>query len=166
MSSLQVLQSGSEISSPRLGRLYDYWLGLKGNRVGPKREQIEPATIRGDLPFVWLVEVLDGGEDFYFRLAGSELKSFMGHDNAGKRLSERPQTPYFKNVRRVFSACVSERLPILVGPVRTSFPERSHLAITVLTMPLSENGRDVSMLFGGFESTLVALPQTETVLGS
>jgi hypothetical protein len=158
MSTLHPIHKRADVPSARLARIYDYWLRLKGDRIGPPRSVIEPTSLRGDLPWVWLVDVFDGGEDFGFRLAGGQLKQFMGHNYAGKRISEVPQSTFFKNVGTVFSTCVASRQPLLVGPARTTLKDKSHLEITVLVLPMSENNKDVSMLFGGFESAHIDLP--------
>jgi hypothetical protein len=157
MSTLHPIHKRADIPSPRLARIYDYWHRLKGDRIGPSRSVIDPASLRGDLPWVWLVDVFDG-DDFGFRVAGGQLKQFMGHNYAGKRLSEVPQSAFFKNVGTVFATCVSSRQPLLVGPARTTLKDKTHLEITVLVLPLSENNKDVSMIFGGFESAHIDLP--------
>jgi len=45
---------------------------LRAGRIGPKRDEISPAPLRGLLPFTFIIDVVDGGRDFRFRFAGEK----------------------------------------------------------------------------------------------
>jgi hypothetical protein len=64
--------------------LYDYWNCLRGDRLAPRRFEIEPARIGDALPDTFILERHDTGT-FPYRLAGTRLcerfkKEFRGHD--------------------------------------------------------------------------------------
>ncbi|MBP6013954.1 MAG: PAS domain-containing protein [Alphaproteobacteria bacterium] len=141
-----------DVSCERLARIFDYWHNKARGRIAPSREEISPAELRADLPWVWLADVLDGGDDFGFRLAGEQLRRFLGPTSA-TRLSECQQSPFFNNAGRVFRRCVEIREPLMVGPNTSTYESKSFLTTSVLVLPLSSNGIDISMLFGAFEAS-------------
>jgi hypothetical protein len=64
--------------------LYAYWNGLRGNRMAPRRFEIEPASMGDALPDTFILERRGDGA-FPFRLAGTRLcdlfkLEFRGHD--------------------------------------------------------------------------------------
>jgi hypothetical protein len=153
MTAVRQIKSAAEVPSQRLARIFDYWAGRANERecFAPQRSDIRPQDLRGDLPWIWLSGYSAEDGSFGFRLAGDELKNFLGLDSSAKSLAECPRNRFFVNVENVFSQCVRSRTPLLVGPVRTTLEAKSFKTIAVLVLPLSENGADVSALFGGFE---------------
>jgi len=141
----------AKIASDVLRRLFEYWLTKKADRAAPTRADISPRELKFALPWFWMWDVVDGGEDFGFRLAGERIKTFMGDLAKAQRLSDFPQSDFTDEVRYVFSECVKTRMPLIVGPARTLYAPRNYRVVTNLVMPLSENGRDVSMLIGATE---------------
>lgn len=53
-------------------QLYDYWNGMRGDRVAPKRFEIEPSQIAKILPDTFILERVDP-ETSRFRLAGTRI---------------------------------------------------------------------------------------------
>jgi hypothetical protein len=115
------------------------------------REEITPALLRSVLPSIWMIDVVDGGKDFRFRFAGDRVIQFMGQRYAGKLLSEQLDVPFFERMRAILSECVRSRNPVAVGPLRSNLPGREFLDMEVVVMPLSEDGRTVSCLFGAMD---------------
>lgn len=68
--------------------LLDYWNRKRAGRIGPRRADLDPAAIKAHLPHLVIVDVIDGGKDFRFRLVGTRVVEGLGHDNTGKRFSE------------------------------------------------------------------------------
>lgn len=71
---------------PILDFLAGYWNGLANGNL-PHRSQIDPFAMRPALGYVILLDVVDGGRDFRYRLYGSLLASISGFDMSGKLLS-------------------------------------------------------------------------------
>jgi hypothetical protein len=132
----------------RLKDMLDTWMRVAAGRVGPRREEISPALLRGALGWVWFVDVIDGGADFRFRLGGDRVIQFMGRRYAGELLSASDEDPFFQRMRAMFLACVRDRRPITVGPERTIKKDRAFLEMEVLALPLSEDGETVTGLCG------------------
>ncbi|PJK28786.1 PAS domain-containing protein [Minwuia thermotolerans] len=56
-----------------------YWLSKQREGALPKRQDIDPGEIRGLLPDLALVESLEGGRYFRFRLIGTSAERCLGH---------------------------------------------------------------------------------------
>lgn len=152
MSLERTIEKSDEIASDRLRSMYDYWRMKAAQRLGPRRREIKPEEIKTLLPWIWLADVVDGGADYRFRLGGEEIVRFMGRRLAGDFLSAHIDLPFFQNMRARFDACVRARAPLLVGPMRSTHQPRDYMDLTVLLLPSSENGIDVTMLFGAMEA--------------
>src|ERR1700733_655679 len=73
--------------SPRLIDVHAAWKKTAAGRMAPRREEITPALLKSALPWVWMIDVIDRGRDFRFRLAGDRIIQFMGRRYAGLLLS-------------------------------------------------------------------------------
>ena len=62
--------------------LYAYWNEVRGDRIAPRRLEIEPARIATILPETFVLERGDGGA-FTFRLAGTRLFEAFGREFRG-----------------------------------------------------------------------------------
>ncbi len=144
-------KSASALVSERLVGALDAWNRVRAGRIAPTREEITPALLRSVLPSIWMIDVVDGGKDFRFRFAGDRVIQFMGQRYAGSLLSEQIDVPFFERMRAILSECVRGRNPVAVGPLRSNLPGREFLDMEVVVMPLSEDGKTVSCLFGAMD---------------
>jgi hypothetical protein len=72
-----------------LRQLFDYWRAKASSREVPRRRDIDPVLeIPAVVPHVGLLDVLEGGRDFRFRVAGGEMRDMFGRELRGARLSE------------------------------------------------------------------------------
>ena len=62
--------------------LFAYWNGVRGNRIAPKRFEIEPSSIAAILPDTFILE-RTGAETMRFRLAGTRLCEAFGAEFRG-----------------------------------------------------------------------------------
>lgn len=78
----------AELPTKQLPFVLNLWHGLRdaNGRVAP--EQIDPFLLRPALGYILLVDVLEDGADFYYRLYGSEVARVAGFDMTGKRTSQ------------------------------------------------------------------------------
>lgn len=77
-----------DLPTTQLPFVLNHWLGLRdaAGRVAP--EQIDPFALKPALGYILLIDVLEDGEDFRYRLYGSEIARVAGFDMTGKRTSE------------------------------------------------------------------------------
>ncbi|MBO6633926.1 PAS domain-containing protein [Parvibaculum sp.] len=73
--------------------LLNYWNEKRRDRAMPDRSDISPTDFPRLLPNFGIAEVIAGGEDFRFRLYGSELTAMTGLDRTGELFSELKAAP-------------------------------------------------------------------------
>ena len=93
-----------------------------------------------------LMDVVDGGSDFRYRLHGTQLVQLFGADLTGRLVGSLP-------VRDVDRLLAEGRL-VVSGRAwhyteETVVAEKQHIAIAKLILPLAANGRDVDMMIVG-----------------
>jgi hypothetical protein len=109
--------------------------------------------MREQLGWLWLMDVLDDGEDFLFRIGGDRVVQFFGQRLAGTTLRAfQPTSPAFfgRFFDLVFLATRS-RKPALGGPTQTAYEPRAFLEVEALILPLSDDGKAVTGLLGSME---------------
>ena len=90
------------IAESELRELYLYWSEKRNARSYPMRSDIAPEEIKRLLPFVLLLDVLDEGRHFRFRLVGTDAAS--GIDPTGRLLHEAaPEGVYRNHLAALFS---------------------------------------------------------------
>jgi hypothetical protein len=82
---------------------YRYWEAQCASRAVPRRADIDPADIPTLLPNLQLIDVLDGGRRFRFRLVGTAIVTAFGAELTGR---------YFDEVM------TAQRLAIAIGHYR------------------------------------------------
>jgi len=97
-----------------LRALLTYWMSLRdGNRL-PRQSDFDALSVPSVLGFIMLIDVLNNGEDFYYRVYGTWIARGTGFDLTGKRVSSMPtaacHAAYFMACYR---AVVNKRLPLL-----------------------------------------------------
>lgn len=147
-----VLNSPQQLGSERLIGVYEAWKRIAGGRMAPRRDEITPALVKQALPWVWMIDAIDGGRDFRFRIAGDRIIQFMGRRYAGHLVSEFTDQPFFQDMRAVLKACAEQKRPMMVGPGRSKLSGKEHMELEVVVLPLSEDGANVTTLFGAMET--------------
>lgn len=131
--------------------LYYIWQTVAGDRLAPMRDEITLGLVRTLASRLWIIEVVEGGADFRFRLAGDRVIEFYGGHLSGSLLSAKASQPFFHELRRHLLHCVTTGLPFALGPAPAIFPGKEHLEIELLVLPLSDDGESVSGVTGLLE---------------
>lgn len=143
-----VLASGQHMA-PALAELYRAWRAKAGDRPAPSRADFEIADLRPWLGLLVLIDVVDGGADFFYRVYGTEITSFYGNDLTGKRLSSvepEIQALVFPEYRRA----VATLRPLYV--VRRPRIRREEAWVARVILPLSRDGTTVDQILVGFQA--------------
>lgn len=150
----RVLTSVEDISSARLRRLFEHWSLLKGDRYGPARSELNPGEMREQLGWIWLMDVIDGGYDFRFRMGGDRVIQFFGQRLAGAMLRNTiPLAPqFFGRFFDLATLALASRHPVIGGPGRTTYQPKSYLEVEAVLFPLSDDGREITGLLGSIET--------------
>jgi hypothetical protein len=127
-----------------------YWDRIRGVRAIPRRNDLDPVDIPKLLPFIMLVDVLDGPLDFKFRLIGTEIDAIISDDYLGRRFSAIPHMTSGNKVWAEYETVVRGRQPF-TGTVDYVGADRYVRGIRHCLMPLSADGETVDMVFVAVE---------------
>ena len=94
--------SENDLEIPVHIEMLRYWQRIGGNGAIPTADRIDPLDMKFALGYLMLIDVLDGGGDFSYRLYGSSIALHYGHDMTGRRASEFPDRigAFFRAVYR------------------------------------------------------------------
>jgi hypothetical protein len=99
-------------TNPDLIRLAQYCETLAGPNAMPRRHDFRPQDVSWILGFLYVVEVIDGGADYRFRLGGVWLKEVYGAELECLRVSEFKEGDFKKTLRANYDAVIQSRKPI------------------------------------------------------
>ena len=134
--------------APMLQALKSYWDAKRGARRMPRRADIDPLELRPHLGNLVMIDVLAAGDDFRYRLIGTNIVNQHGRDATGKcvrELYERADPVIFDWSMTVLRAVVANRLPVRASN-RLRMVNRDYTASDQLHLPLSEDGATVNMI--------------------
>ena len=135
-----------------LAFLRTYWEHRRGDGVMPRRQDIAPAQMRAYLPHILLADVVRGGEDFRYRLVGSELQRYFQGNPTGKLMSEALKPFGAETVKRTletYAAVAARRTPLRVRGAGSIYAQAAK-TFDALLAPLSSDGIMADMILGTF----------------
>lgn len=98
---------------PSIKALYEYWHGLRGNRIAPTRAELDPKQIAQELGDIFLLE--GAAENFSFRLAGSRMVASLGQALTGKSFDAIWLANARASARKALTSASEEGEPVLIG---------------------------------------------------
>lgn len=130
---------------PLLGLLLAYWERKRGTQPMPRRRDIDPLEMPPRLlPQLQLAEQGAGGR-LRFRLVGTAVVDAIGKDPTGRVLDEVFAGEERDFLMRLFDATQRTRRPA-AGRCWLIKPRGPGLGAAWLATPLSEDGREVTMI--------------------
>lgn len=145
----------ADIASPRLRELWRYWLALHRGADLPTRADFDPAAIPLLLPYLMLVDVVDGGRDFRYRLVGTHVARIHGADNTGRLVSQAFPSHDAAYVMRLYRWVVEARAAVGFRGEPLRRDERI-LEYEIVHLPLADGGGRVGKVLVGLEFTSMA----------
>lgn len=135
------------ISSQILKRAYAYVLSTRHARRLPSRSGIDPVDMAEWLEHTELLEVINHGEAFRYRIAGGQIERIFNAPMHGRMLEDIFGGDVLNFKLRIFRRSVKNKSVILSNDTleRGGKSLRKYERILI---PLSENGLDVDILFG------------------
>jgi hypothetical protein len=135
-------------AAPAILRLLAYWNARRGVRFAPARADIDPADITALLPDIMMVDVLDGGRDFRFRLIGTRIVEGVGRDSTGRLFSElyADQPEARRRLGDRFQRVLRLRQPVFSRGRIYWVAERGHKSFESAHLPLSADGQNVDII--------------------
>jgi len=135
----------AQLVIPEQRQIFDYWMSRTKEGQLPSRGDINPCDFPRLLPLISLIDVDLVHKRFRVRLAGTQLREHYGRDITGIHLDEvdyGTKTDYWLSA---FHRVAYEGRPAQ-GIVRGCGEDKQHLAQFWIKLPLSEDGKNVSMI--------------------
>ena len=133
----------------KLGPMLRYW-SAKCRECGglPRPSDVDAAELpAGVLPYLTLLDVIDGGRTFRVRLVGTASAAAVGADHTGKYLDETMPSDVLDAALGRYRAAIAHRRPVLtLSDYDMLGGERVRNRMMVL--PLSSDGITVDRLLG------------------
>ena len=138
-------------NSVDLKRLLAYWQERCGTRAFPRRADIDPIDFAYMLDRIALTEVhepIDHGEPRYrLRLVGSFWYRLIGYELTGTWMHDLPSANQRKLTEDFYAALIEGRQPRFTR--RDMIVDDRLLHYEIMLLPLSEDGRRISMIMTG-----------------
>ena len=80
--------TSSQIQTPQLRFLWDYWTKLKGDARLPASRSVDLSALAPVSGYDALLDVVDGGRDFRYRRCSAVIAVLSGYDLTGRLVSE------------------------------------------------------------------------------
>jgi len=128
--------------------LFRHWNHLRGHAAAPSQLLIDPLDLREALGHIMILDAIDDGADFRYRLYGSKIAARTGFDMTGKRVSELIKSPTMAEFFGAAYSAVRVRCEPLVT-VHSPPPEISVMKWTRLILPLINDAGCVERLLVG-----------------
>jgi hypothetical protein len=138
--------------NPILNDALAYWNRKRSGRVMPQRRDIDPTEIPHLLPHLQIIEVIEGGARFRYRLVGTRLVEAFGAEYTGKFTDEILSGDRASMVLRMYRSTCAARRPIYIWSTYSS-PREVDLVAERIFLPLSEDGKEVNMILGAYTVT-------------
>jgi hypothetical protein len=138
----------ADIPQPELKFLLSYWQRLRGSETIPHQDQIDAADMWLALGYIMLLDVVDGGLDFRYRVYGSKIADRSKIDMTGKLLSDFAIAPLTRSFFIAgYRAVMERREPLLT--VHAHAPGITIASTTRLILPLAREAGTISRLLVG-----------------
>jgi hypothetical protein len=142
-----------QLTPTQLRFLQRYWDDLRGKRPLPRAQEIDALEMRPALGYILLVDVVENGGDFRYRLFGSTVAAVSGFDLTGTLVSEHPASRHVAEFTFAsYRAVLARGEPLLTehgppAPANTKVWQR-------LLLPLAgEDGSIIRFLVGNVPMT-------------
>ena len=129
---------------------YSYWLKKRGDRLMPRRTDIDPSEIAPLLACVSIIDVLtEPMSDYFYRIEGEAVRQALGFRRMGYRLSEFKSQmsggAYESTVERLDMVCTEKRPKAQASSM--AMIGRKFCQFDVVSLPLSQDGHQVDRIF-------------------
>lgn len=134
------------LTDPRLQRFWAYWLETSKHFEkfqALSKSDIDPTGFNGYLEYVTLVDVLDDGRDFLYRVYGTGIAEHFGRDMTGAKVSALPEISARFQVY-FYQQAYRSRRPVYM--VTEGHPNIAVRQWSRLCLPVTKDGESVCQL--------------------
>ncbi|HEY9538052.1 MAG TPA: PAS domain-containing protein [Kiloniellaceae bacterium] len=135
-----VVAEGLAFLSQTLDHALAYWDQIRGTASMPRRDTLVPEEIVALWPHILMVDVLDEGTDYHFRLVGQRLVDTYG-EQTGRKLSNAAISEVVRaRCRQIFDFCRAHGAPTYAYWSESASDRRPLIDVEALCLPLSSDG--------------------------
>ena len=139
---------------PILGPTLAYWMLKRGARAMPLKRHIDPTEIPPKLlPHLQIIDVVDGGARFRYRLIGTALVQAYGKEYTGTYADELVSGERLRFIHSAYQAVCKTGAPIF-SHNRYHTARGADIVANRFYMPLTDGGRTVDYIFGAMNFTM------------
>lgn len=135
---------------PKVLSLFEFWLSRCGERRFPKRSDFDVMDFAPWMGNLSLVELIDEGRDYRYRVHGTNKADYLGRDLTGRCVSELP-LDQAAIVREEYDRVVSSGVPHFVNRPHIN-GDKDFLRTNKLMLPLSKDMAAVEIILVGLYS--------------
>lgn len=133
---------------PVLGPALTYWAAKRGGRPMPRKRDIDPTEMPAKIvPNLQLIDVIDGGARFRYRLIGTATVDAYGEDFTGRYPDEMFPADLRDFIHGIYRQVCVEQAPVFLSN-RYITAKGFELASKRIYMPLSDDGAKADHIFG------------------
>lgn len=141
-------RTSEESDDPAIQRFLQLWDGRRAGQALPSRDSFEISDLKEWLGHVLILDVIDAGADFRYRLVGVEIVRAVGRDYTGRLMSECEFEVPAGQVIGEFREVVEARRPLVRRGHVTWAPDRSWRSFQSVHAPLASDGHSVDKTMG------------------
>ncbi|HWA51046.1 MAG TPA: PAS domain-containing protein [Dongiaceae bacterium] len=127
-----------------LVRLLEYWRRQRGDRLFPRRSDIDPVDFSFMLDRIALTEIHENPRRYRLRVVGSWWHRTMGLELTGTWIEDLPGVNQRRISIEAYERMIAARHPIVT--VRDAWVDERKLSYEIMHLPLSEDGEHISMI--------------------
>jgi hypothetical protein len=133
---------------PILGSAFAFWMEKRAGRLMPCKRDIDPVEIPPKiLPNLQIIDVIDGGARFRYRLIGTALAEAYGRDFSGQHPDEMFPKDRLRYIVGIYHTICRTKAP-LFSRNKYLTTKNIDLIASRIYMPLSEDGVNVHHILG------------------
>ncbi len=146
---IDVFLAAGRSMPPPLAALHRLWTQKRGTRPAPARADFDIFELRPWLGYLTLIDVVDGGRDYFYRVSGTSVTAFYDNDLTGRYLSE-VEPGIREVVEPEYRRVIANARPLFV--VRRPRVRRESARVARCILPLASGGTAVDQIFIGFHA--------------
>lgn len=133
------------VCGPQTREIYEYWKGLRGDRILPYRADFDPLDVKPYLPGIMLVDLVGTPPDNIYRLVGTREAESRGHDPTGRRVADAYFATSAEDALGNYRFVATERA-VLYDCEPVSLPGNRYLGDESLFLPFTFDGESVGQI--------------------
>jgi len=148
---------GEIAADRRLAAVYRYWCKLCGENDVPALDQLDPVNLPAAvLPYLTLLDMLDGGHSFRVRLVGTGTSVAVGRNATGDHLDSTVTGDISAAALRRYRTVLEAGRPVL-DVVHYKVPDEASFTNRLLTLLFSTKRDAIDRLLGVYSPTSLRL---------